>query len=280
MNELTIQAPAKVNLYLAVHSRRADGYHEIETLMQKLELADQLKLRPGNKGISLCCPDSALPEDETNLAYRAAEVFFAETGLSGGIEIELYKNIPVAAGLGGGSSDAAAVLKGMNTLFSAGLTQEVLLEMAYPLGADVPFFVADFNLVRATGIGEKLEPVEVNAEWQVVLVNPGFSVSTRWAYDNFALTTRSNPYILGRAVIYDELCKNLFNDLESVTIRRYPEIEKIKNILFRDRADGVLMSGSGPTVFAFFLDKTAARRCVEGFSGSDYAVILTKPALF
>jgi 4-diphosphocytidyl-2-C-methyl-D-erythritol kinase len=278
LNELIIQAPAKINLYLAIKSRRADGYHEIETLMQKLELADQLKLRRSAAGISLRCPDSALPEDEKNIAYRAADLFLKKTGVSGGVEIELGKKIPIAAGLGGGSSDAAAVLKAMNIIFAAGLSQEELMEMAYPLGADVPFFVADFSVAGATGIGEKLVPVTGAADWLVVLVNPGFAVSTKWVYNNFALTSRSNPYILGRAIIYEELCENLFNDLESVTIKRYPEIETIKNTLISCGADGVLMSGSGPTVFAVFKDITTARKCADMCGGNkNYAVFLTKP---
>ncbi len=275
---LTVKAPAKVNLYLAIHSRRADGYHEIETLMQKLELADQLKLNRTAGGIRLRCPDSALPEDETNLAYRAAALFLEKTAVSGGIEIELSKKIPVAAGLGGGSSDAAAVLKAMNDLFAVGLSLEELMKMAYPLGADVPFFVADFNSARATGIGERLEPVDIAGDRQVVLVNPGFSVSTAWVYGNFALTSASNPYILGRAIIYADLCKNLFNDLESVTINRYPEIRIIKNKLTSCGADGVLMSGSGPTVFALFHDVGIARQCVKLFAAENkYTVYLTCP---
>ncbi len=278
LHELIIQAPAKINLYLAIHRRRADGYHELETLMQKLELADQLKLRRAATGITLRCPDSGLPEDETNLAYRAAAVFLKNTGVSRGVEIELCKKIPVAAGLGGGSSDAAAVLRGMNVLYAVGLPQEELMKMAYPLGADVPFFVADFNAARATGIGEKLEPVDVCGEWLAVLVNPGFSVSTKWAYDNFALTTKSNPYILGRSILYRELCENLFNDLELVTIKRYPEIEIIKETLLSCQADGVLMSGSGATVFALFQDMTAARKCVDFFAGGKKnTVFLTRP---
>ena len=280
MKELKIQAPAKVNLFLAVRSRRPDGYHELETLMQKLELADELELSRTGKGIRLVCPDSSLPEDETNLAHRAAALFLEKTAVAGGVKIRLDKKIPVAAGLGGGSSDAAAVLKAMNVLFAAGLSSQELMEMAYPLGADVPFFVADFPMARATGIGENLTPVAVTPDWHVVLVNPGFSVSTKWVYDNFALTTGSNPYILGRAVIYDEICENLFNDLESVTLKRYPEIGTIKNSLLGCGADGVLMSGSGSTVFALFRDMTAARKCVESVAADNYTVFLTRPTPF
>ncbi|MEA3547335.1 MAG: 4-(cytidine 5'-diphospho)-2-C-methyl-D-erythritol kinase [Thermodesulfobacteriota bacterium] len=280
MKELTVQAPAKVNFFLAVKSKRPDGYHEIETWMQKLEMADTIKLQVSEAGISLCCPGSDLPVNSDNLAWQAAALFLEETKIKNGIEIELIKKIPVAAGLGGGSSDGAAVLKGMNTLFSAGLPQQKLMEMAYSLGADVPFFIADPSAAWATGIGEKLAEAELRDQCWLVLVNPGFSVSTKWVYQNFALTTEDNPDILDRLLLYRNLCQNLFNDLESVTLKKYPEVATIKKKFLNCGADAVLMSGSGPTVFGIFQDEKTAQECVTYFRPYfDKNVFLTRPAI-
>lgn len=285
--QITIEAPAKINWYLAIKNRRPDGYHELETGMQRLRLADILHISIAEKrGVRLSCPGSDLPADENNLAYRAAKVFFEKVRKEQGVEIVLNKKIPVAAGLGGGSSDAAAVLRGLNILFAAGLGVEQLLELARPLGADVPFFVMNYNAAWATGIGDHLEEVSpLFVDW-IVLVNPGFPVSTKWVYENFALTTRGNPYILGREIEYAKqqgmFVKNatpkLFNDLESVTISRFPEIGTIKAELLANGAIGALMSGSGPTVFGLFKDKGDAVHSYESFKyryGNN--VFLTRP---
>ena len=280
MKEITVQAPAKVNFYLAVKAKRPDGYHEIETWMQKLELGDTIKLQVSEAGISLRCPGSDLPVNSENLAWQAAALFLEETRIKNGIEIELIKKIPVAAGLGGGSSDGAAVLKGMNILFSTGLPQQKLMEMAYSLGADVPFFIADRSAAWATGIGEKLSEAELQDQCWLVLVNPGFSVSTKWVYQNFALTTEDNPYILDRLLLYRNLCQNIFNDLESVTLKKYPEVATIKKKFLTCGADAVLMSGSGPTVFGIFKNEKTAQGCVNYFRpffGEN--VFLTRPAI-
>ena len=260
MTEITVYAPAKINLILTVKWRRPDGYHEIDTVMQKLELADRLRLRVIDKGIRLRCPGSDLPDNQDNLVFRAARAFLDAAGLSSGVDIVLEKRIPVAAGLGGGSSDAAAVLTGLNTLFAAGLANEILHGLGRTLGADVPFFVADYGAARATGIGDRLVEVPSLDRCSVVLVNPGFPVSTRWVYENLALTTGDNPYILARNC--ETTSRNvskpanlpieLSNDLEGVTIRRFPVIAQIKQEVLQAGADGVLMSGSGPTVFGLF----------------------------
>lgn len=285
--QITIEAPAKINWYLAIKSRRPDGYHELETGMQKLQLADILHISIAEKrGVHLSCPGSDLPADENNLAYQAAKVFFEKIGEKQGVEIILDKKIPVAAGLGGGSSDAAAVLRGLNLLFATGLNVKRLLELAKPLGADVPFLVRNYNAAWATGIGDHLEEVPpLLVDW-IVLVNPGFPVSTKWVYENFALTTGGNPYILGREIEYGKqqgmFVKNaalrLFNDLESVTINRFPEIGAIKAELLADGAMGALMSGSGPTVFGLFKEKGDAVHSYESFKyryGNN--VFLTRP---
>ncbi|MEW6518796.1 MAG: 4-(cytidine 5'-diphospho)-2-C-methyl-D-erythritol kinase [Thermodesulfobacteriota bacterium] len=282
---LHLRAPAKINLYLKVLGRRHDGYHELSTWMQKLTLADEITLAKASAGIKLQCSGTDLAADETNLAYKAAVLFFAKTGLRSGIEIRLVKKIPIAAGLGGGSSDAAAVLTGLNTLLSAGLSEKELLEMGLSLGADVPFFVSGCSAAIATGIGEKLAEQDSLKGCWFVLVNPGFPVSTRWVFEdfdrlqpvNFTLTSGDNPYILGRE-IEGPLLARLFNDLERVTITRYPAVAKLKSKLTESGASGVLMSGSGPTVFGIFMDFDRAAQCAGNLQ-HDYPgkVFLTEP---
>jgi 4-diphosphocytidyl-2-C-methyl-D-erythritol kinase len=191
---LTIKAPAKINLFLKVLNRRPDGYHEIESLMQKIDLCDILHFSRHGEEISLSCPETTLPEDQGNIIYRAAQAFFSATGIKAGIKIILEKKIPIAAGLGGGSSDAAAVVMGLNTLLNSNLHREELLDIASPLGADVPFFVEAYSAAMVTGIGEKIEQVKSLEGFSIVLVNPGFGVSTKWVYENFPLTSNSNPW--------------------------------------------------------------------------------------
>lgn len=294
-SEKIVLAPAKINLFLAVRGKRPDGYHELASIMQKLVLADTVTVgvRRGD-GISLSCPGSDLPEDETNLAWRAAALFLREVGLDFQVRIILEKNIPVSAGLGGGSSDAAAVLIALDELLGTNLSEEGFLDIAVRLGADVPFFVRK-NIVAALaeGIGELLTPVSGIDGCQIVLVKPAFAVSTKWAFNNFALTTNSNPYILapekgclsGRYCGFDlDFPQNaapeiFFNDLESVTAVKYPVISEIKSTMLLDGAIASLMSGSGPTVFGIFTDKLKAVACYEKFSGLYENVFMTVPGL-
>ncbi len=287
---MVIQALAKVNLTLHVLGRRSDGYHELDTVMQKIELCDLLYLsRSDTPAISLSCPDSNLAEDSTNLVWQAAVAFFEAAGIGNGagVSIVLEKNIPIAAGLGGGSSDAAAVLCGMNHLFDADLSQEILLRLAVSLGADVPFFVAHNSAVRATGIGEKMSPCEPLADCSLLLVNPGFSVSTAWVFKNFTLTradknsnlsdSPENAYPFAGSL-------PLYNDLESVTVQKYPELEEIKLRMLECGAHGTLMSGSGATVFGIFPDhpeygERDVRVCAEKMKERyGLGVFVTRPA--
>ena len=273
-SSLTLKAPAKINLFLKVLNRRPDGYHEIESLMQKIELFDILHLSRQGEQISLSCPGNTLPEDRENLAYRAAHAFFSATGIKAGIKIILEKNIPVAAGLGGGSSDAAAVITGLNTLLNANLAREQLIDIARPLGADVPFFVQDCSAAMATGIGDCIQQVLPMRELSIVLVNPGFGVSTKWVYENFPLTSNSNTYILARDqkttkdfhAAAPSLYEELGNDLEVVTINRFPEIGDLKKELKKGGAVTSLMSGSGPTVFGLFASEEDAQRSIMQLS--------------
>jgi 4-diphosphocytidyl-2-C-methyl-D-erythritol kinase len=258
---ITLHAPAKVNLFLRVLGKRSDGYHELESRMQKLGLSDRIVLTLRERtGIRLSCSRGALPADETNLAWKAAGVFLAASRQADryGVDIVLDKNIPVAAGLGGGSSDAGSVLKGLNVLFGNEFSVDILLDFGRQLGADVPFFVTDYDAVLATGIGDRMTPVPTLDQCTFLLVNPGFSVSTRWVYENFALTRDTkNSTLPGFRKSYPDalLPTEMINDLEQVTIGRYPEIAEIKKKLLAAGAASALMSGSGPTVFGVFPDR-------------------------
>jgi 4-diphosphocytidyl-2-C-methyl-D-erythritol kinase len=258
---LSFRAPAKVNLYLRILARRPDGYHDVETWMQKLDLSDRITLtRRDVPGITLRCPGADdLPADQTNLAWRAAHAFFSASRfrMDCGVDIVLEKNIPVAAGLGGGSSDAGTVLKGLNILFGNEFSEDMLLDIGGRLGADVPFFITGHKAVLATGIGDKMEPVRSLCTCTFLLVNPGFAVSTRWAYQNFALTRDAkNSTLPGFRMLDPDVfpLTGMTNDLEKTTIGRYPEIAEIKKKLLSAGAAGALMSGSGPTVFGVFPD--------------------------
>jgi 4-diphosphocytidyl-2-C-methyl-D-erythritol kinase len=273
-NSIHLKAPAKINLFLKVLARRQDGYHEVESLMVKVALYDHLQLTGTGQGIKLSCSGGGVPDDRSNLVYRAAEAFFAAAGIQAGVEINLEKNIPVAAGLGGGSSDAAAAIAGLNELFDAGMGQEQLMDIARPLGADVPFFVQGTSAALATGIGDCLQQVEPLPGHSIVLVNPGFGVSTEWVYQNFPLTSNPNPFILARGqngagdlhTADPDFFEQLGNDLEAVTIKRYPEIGAIKSELKDAGASVSLMSGSGPTVFGLFVREKDAQSCFRQMS--------------
>lgn len=276
---LSVKAPAKINLFLRVTGRRADGYHTLQTRMQKVGLFDLLEVQRGGEGVRLHCVGADLPENADNLVHRAASLFLETVAQRrgrtlGGVKISLTKNIPIAAGLGGGSSDAAAALKALNSLFEADLTAGELAAVGLELGADVPFFLADTPAALAVGIGEILTPVAPLSGCFVLLVNPGFSVSTRWVYQTFALTKEEKTTIFKNfresadpagqpclSATVEGLPAALENDLETVTITRYPEIGRIKEELLAHGAVAALMSGSGPTVFALFSDQQAAETC-------------------
>ena len=245
-------------------AKRPDGYHDLETWMQKLALYDCIELRICEEpGIRLSCSQPFIPENETNLAWRAADAFLMASGLGSrfGVKIRLEKHIPVAAGLGGGSSDAGAVLRGLNTLLAGGLSEQVLFDLGRRLGADIPFFVSGYAAALATGIGDRLTPVASLTSYTFVLVNPGFPVSTQWVYENFALTRDlKDSKLLGFKKSDPSLPQmtELVNDLEQVTIARHPDLGDIKKKLCNAGAIAALMSGSGPTVFGVFPDETVS----------------------
>ena len=276
---LRLLAPAKINLFLRVIGRRPDGYHTLSMLMQKLALFDELVLERAADGLELRCPQGGAPEGPENLAFRAASLFFARTGLDFGLRITLEKRIPAAAGLGGGSSDAAAVLRGLNSMSGAPLDADALAALALELGADVPFFVHPAPAALAEGVGEILTPAEPLRDRTVLLVNPGFAVSTAWAYRNLDLTGAGPNDTFAGSPAGGGLGVNhsLVNDLEGVVTTRHPVIAEIKAALLQEGASATLMSGSGPTVFGLFPDPARAAEAARVLQTRFARVFLVEP---
>ena len=270
MQTLALRAPAKVNLALNIFGRRQDGYHEIRTLLVPLDLADRLILEYDPEGpvqIDIRCPGHRSLESPANLAVKAALTFMREyPKLTGRLSIEIDKQIPIAAGLGGGSSDAATVLKALNHLAGHPFQREELIRMGAGLGADIPFFIFDRPAI-AQGIGECLAPVLGLPDLGLVLINPGLEISAAEAYGYLNAPPVSKegtaPQPMNFSGRIDELLGMLHNDLEPAILNRYPVVEKIKKTLQNMSAIGALMSGSGPTVFGLFKDYSAARHACE-----------------
>ncbi len=261
---VTLKSYAKVNLFLEIVGKRPDGYHDLETLFQEISLADDLTLSILEKPEIQIQTDSLdIPTDRTNLVYRAAEVFFKETGILKGVQIHLAKRIPVGGGLGGGSSNAAATLKGLEQLFSVSLPQTKSLEMAKGLGADVAFFLKG-GAAMGYGIGEKLEPLKKQKSFFLILINPGFKISTADVYRslklNFAQSCHkasSMKEAFNQGDI-EAIGENLFNRLEEPVFEKFPSLIKIKNLLKEAGSFGALLSGSGSTLFGITTDESKA----------------------
>lgn len=261
---MKIRAPAKINLGLRIVGRRDDGYHLLDTIMVPVSLYDEIEIHKERTSggavaarrlrLNVTCDHSAVPGGEENLAHRAAALVITHGGITEAIRIHIRKRIPVGAGLGGGSSDAAATLVGLNRLFKLGYSTQRLMRLGASLGADVPFFVRG-TAARARGIGERLSSIETLPWRWALIVYPGFPVGTAWVYRNFQpkLTKpMSNNSIItllkkpsGQRII-------LVNDLETVTLQRYPRIGFLKEKLIQQGAAGALMSGSGSAVFGLF----------------------------
>lgn len=255
---IVVEAPAKVNLNLHVIGRRQDGFHEVITRMQKLDLCDSIQLElTTSEGVEISVTGEDAPSNAANLAVKAAHNFFSHYNPPSrcGLKIKLVKRIPVAAGLGGGSSDGGAVLKGLNQLFDYPFSESELIKIGSGLGADFAFFISDRTAVEARGIGDKLVAKENVDCYSYLLVNPGIKVETKWVYSNYRLTKNCEKFILtGFQNSEDQgfSINDLHNDLEQVTIGRHPVIARLKKRLLENGAAGALMSGSGPTVFGLF----------------------------
>lgn len=271
---LTLIAPAKINLRLEVLGRRPDGYHELRMVNLPLDLHDTLRLQLAPHGIRVSCSYPGVPADRTNLAARAAELLLGRRPQPRpGLRIRIWKRIPAAAGLGGGSSDAAATLLGLSRLLRPRLSRAELYRLGLQLGADVPFFLRG-RPALVQGIGEKLQPWPRLPDWTFLLVFPPFGVSTAWAFSRLqagSLTKTARPPIMRLSKNPDrvELSRWLRNDLEAPVVLRYPLVAELKRALVSAGALGAVMSGSGATVVGVFQERRQAGRAGRGLR-ADY----------
>jgi len=273
-NTIVERACAKINLTLSVGDKRSDGYHNISSIMQTVTLCDTVTLTKSPE-ITLECSKKMLPKGDANIAFRAAQLFFTKTGINGGVDIMLKKYIPVAAGLGGGSADAAAVLRGLNNLYEAGFDTKELCEIGKELGADVPFCIVG-GTALAEGIGEKLAHIPNNTQMNLVVAIGGEGVSTKYMYDMLdesgeRLTIDNKA--MAHALQYGDTAKAiklLANDFESVCMSVRPAVAQLKRALLNEGALGALMSGSGSSVFGWFADRKAASQAALNLRKAGY----------
>ena len=276
-NDISLKALAKINLGLDVVRRREDGYHEVRMIMQTIHLYDRLDIkRTKESGIQIQTNLSFLPVNENNLIYKAAKLLMDEFSITDGVSVKLDKRIPVAAGMAGGSTDAAAMLFGMNRLFSLGLTKRQLMERGVQIGADVPYCIMR-GTALAEGIGEELSQLPPMVKCPVLIAKPSISVSTKFVYQNLKLDDATIHPDIDR-LIDDIRAKNLYDIaahmghvLETVTIPNYPVIDEIKKHMLSHGAVGAMMSGSGPTVFGLFDDEATAKKAYKAMRSSHLA---------
>jgi len=270
--ELVLEAPAKVNLTLNVLGKRTDGYHELETVMQQINLRDKIFLHTGGRDIRVTSNSSEIPDNEENLAYQAAHLLYSKFSLPTGLQIFIEKNIPVGAGLAGGSTDAAAVIMGINEIFDLRLQREELLELGLDIGSDVPFCVLG-GAALARGRGEILTSLPKGPRLEMVLVKPDFQLSTREVYRDFRLEkvqqAPDNAAFLEawRKCDMIGIVAEMKNVLETVSIEKCPEIQLIKVKLDALGAQKTLMSGSGPSVVGVFTSRDEACKAWETIKG-------------
>ncbi|QWC22907.1 4-(cytidine 5'-diphospho)-2-C-methyl-D-erythritol kinase [Bacillus haikouensis] len=269
---LSVKAPAKINLSLDVLHKRPDGYHEVEMIMTTIDLADRIELTDLSEDtIKILSHNRFVPDDGRNLAYQAAQLLKDRLNIKKGVAISIDKVIPVAAGLAGGSSDAAATLKGLNQLWDLGLSLDELADLGAEIGSDVSFCVYG-GTALATGRGEKIEHLPAPPNCWVILAKPTIGVSTADVYKNLNVQNIKHPdtaamiSALNRGS-YSDICSNLGNVLESVTLDLYPEVAQIKDQMERFGADAVLMSGSGPTVYGLVQYESRLHRIYNGLRG-------------
>lgn len=270
--EIIEKAPAKINLGLDVLARRDDNYHELEMVMTSVDLADRIQLEEidGNR-IEIESNKAFLPTDSRNNVYQAIALVKRKFQIQRGIRVYIQKQIPVAAGLGGGSSDCAAALRGINKMWDLGLSLAELSDLGLEIGTDVPYCIYG-NTSYVTGVGEKVTSLPAMPQCWVVLVKPRFSVSTPTVFRNLEVEALHHPDICGliKAIeeqSYQQMIQCMGNSLEAVTITRHPVIQQIKERMMRFGADAALMSGSGPTVFGLCDKRSRAQRVYNGLKG-------------
>ena len=280
--KLEKKSPCKVNLLLNILGKRPDGFHELETVMQPVNVCDQLTFERGGAGVQLACSHPELPVDSKNLVYRAAEKFLEAARITGGVKIHLEKKIPLAAGLGGGSGNAATTLLGLNELFDSPLSARTLENIATSLGSDIPFFLQS-KPALANGRGEKIQPLEPFPALRgraFLLIHPGFGISTPWAYQNLARFPEALNGKAGRAqklisllsgsagfqpASFKTVAAGFYNSLEAPALEKFPVLALFQEFLQENGALAALMSGSGSTTFAICENVSAAAALAEKF---------------
>lgn len=276
MNVLTLKAYAKINLGLDVVRRLENGYHEVKMIMQTVGIHDTLTFEKTERGILITTDSGELPTDENNLIYKAAKLLMEAKQVQGGVRIHLTKEIPIAAGMAGGSTDAAATFKGVNELYQLGCSQQELMDLGVRVGADVPYCIMG-GTALAEGIGEVLTPLAVPPQCLVLVAKPDINVSTKYVYEHLdAAGVAKHPDIDGMVAAIDAgdlqgIMDRMENVLETVTVEAHPIITTIKERMLELGAGKSLMSGSGPTVFGIFTDKESARRAYETLKQEDLA---------
>lgn len=279
IRHLSLKAYGKINLGLDVLRKREDGYHDVRMIMQTVGIYDRIDLNyQPSSGIEVETNLYYLPNNENNLVYKAAKLLMDEFGIRAGVKIRLKKFIPVSAGMAGGSSDAAAVLFGVNKMFGLGLTMQQLMERGVKIGADVPYCIMR-GTALSEGIGEVLTPLPPVPQCQVLIAKPGINVSTKFVYENLHandLRPDQHPDIDGmiaaiKAGDLYRIADKFGNVLETVTAREYPVIEELKSIIRESGAIGSIMSGSGPTVFGLFTSPKAAEAAYEELRYGQYS---------
>lgn len=278
---MKIRAYAKVNISLDVVGKREDGYHLLRMIMQNIDLYDEIIVEKQSRDITIQCNKNYVPTDSRNLAYKAAVAFKERYNISEGLKIKIFKNIPVSAGLAGGSTDAAAVLKLMNKIFEVNAPKEELMELGLKLGADIPYCIQG-GTALCEGVGEIITPLKSFKDKIIVLVKPSFGVSTKEVYKNFDMEkVKKHPETeaLIKAMAEDDLryvAYNMRNLLENVTLKKHKVLISLKEEMNKYGAINSMMSGSGPTVFAFFDDMLKAQKCFEKMKEKYNEVFLTR----
>ena len=286
MDDISLKALAKINLGLDVVRRREDGYHEVRMIMQTIHLYDRLKItKMKTPGIEIHSNLPFLPVNENNLVYKAGKLLMDEFGIREGVRVDLLKRIPVAAGMAGGSSDAAAMLYGMNQLFGLKLSRQALMERGVTIGADVPYCLMR-GTALAEGIGEKLKQLPPMVKCPVLIAKPQISVSTKFVYENLKLDEHTVHPDIDRLIQdirnkdLQAAARDMGNVLETVTIPNYPVIAQIKEQMMHSGAVNSMMSGSGPTVFGLFENEKQAKKAYDDMKQTGLAKQLYLTSLY
>lgn len=278
---MLVKAYGKINISLDIVGKREDGYHLLKMIMQNVDLYDSISFERCIKGINISCNKPYIPVDEKNLMYKAAKLFIDNYNISEGINIYLKKNIPVAAGMAGGSTDAAAVFKALREVFKIDASDNELMELGLKIGADIPYCIVG-GTALCEGVGEIITPLKPFKNHILVLVKPNFGVSTKEVYKSLDISKiykHPDTEELIKAMEEEKLqdvCNGMKNLLENVTLRKYPVLKRIKDDMVKMGAMGAMMSGSGPTIFAFFEDMLKAQRCYDKFKTQYKEVYITR----